>query len=351
MSNIPLRRMSNEELLHTLRELASRSRHVEADLLAHLGEVDARDLYLAEGCSSMFRYCTEILHFSEASSFHRIHVARVARRLPILLEHLRRGRIHLAGLSLLVPHLTLENHVELLDLACHKSKRAIEKLLADRSPKPDIPPVIRKLPEMRPDAAGPKTGDSPRAEDPTPRARGGLSRGPRPQNPAPEPLGLKRYKIQFTASQELRDKLRVAQGLLRHQLPGGDLAQVFDRALTALIENARREKFAERKSPRRQSRVDRPARPASRHIPAAIKRGVAARDRGLCAFVGRNGRRCESADFVEYHHVDPWARSRCHSVEGIELRCRAHNAYAAVRDYGQDQMAGLERPAGPESAG
>jgi hypothetical protein len=65
---------------------------------------------------------------------------------------------------------------------------------------------------------------------------------------------------------------------------------------------------------------------------------VAARDRGRCAFVARSGRLCGSRDFVEFHHKEPWARSRRHPVEGIELRCRAHNHYAAVQDYGAAHM-------------
>jgi hypothetical protein len=65
---------------------------------------------------------------------------------------------------------------------------------------------------------------------------------------------------------------------------------------------------------------------------------VAARDRGRCAFVGRSGRRCGSRDFVEFHHKEPWAKSKLHPVEGIELRCRAHNHYAAVQDYGAGHM-------------
>jgi hypothetical protein len=34
-------------------------------LLALLMELDARRLYLGEGCSSLFTYCTQVLHLSE----------------------------------------------------------------------------------------------------------------------------------------------------------------------------------------------------------------------------------------------------------------------------------------------
>ena len=158
---------------------------------------------------------------------------------------------------------------------------------------------------------------------------------------APEPLGRERFKIQFTASRELYEKLREAQALLRHQIPSGELAEIFNRALTLLVEDAKRRRFAQTSRPAaRRASKDGPADrgPVSRHIPAEIKRAVAARDSGRCAFVARSGRRCESRDFLEFHHEQPWARSKRHSVENIELRCRAHNHHAAVKDYGATHM-------------
>ena len=49
------------------------------------------------------------------------------------------------------------------------------------------------------------------------------------------PLAPERYKIQFTASRETCKKLRRARDLLRHVIPTGDPAAVFDRGLTVLL--------------------------------------------------------------------------------------------------------------------
>ena len=58
-----LETLPNSELLQALAKLVSRDRNLEADLLAHLGEVDSRRLYVVEGFPSMFQYCMEMLHF------------------------------------------------------------------------------------------------------------------------------------------------------------------------------------------------------------------------------------------------------------------------------------------------
>ena len=337
MEEVSLKTVADQKLLRGLDELVAKSCHSEADLLAYIAEVDHRKLYLEQGCPSMFGYCTEVLHFSEAQASHRIHAARAARAYPVVFERIRKRELHLAGLSLLAPVLTPENHEELLERARHKSKRAIEILLADRAPKPDVPARVRQLPEPRP-----ALGTRLRSEARTPETET-RSRIPAPLPRAPSPLGGKRYKIQFAGNQALYDKLHQARALLRHQIPNGDMVEIFDRALTLLVEDAKRRKFAQTSSPRKRSKGAKKPGAPSLHIPAEIKRAVFERDGGRCAFVARNGRRCGSPDFLEFHHLDPWARARRHSVERIELRCRGHNRHAAVQDYGAAYMAQFAR--------
>ena len=61
--------LSDPELLQEVRRLASQERHAIARLIAALGELDARRLYLGEGCSSLFTYCTQVLHLSEHAAY------------------------------------------------------------------------------------------------------------------------------------------------------------------------------------------------------------------------------------------------------------------------------------------
>ena len=53
------------------------------------------------------------------------------------------------------------------------------------------------------------------------------------------------------------------------------------------------------------------------------------RDGGRCAFVGRNGWRCEERQYLEYHHLTPWIVGGAPTVVNVALRCRAHNQYEA----------------------
>ena len=118
----------------------------ESELVAHLAEVETRRLYAREAAPSMFVYCTNILHLSEAEAWLRITAARVAREHPVVLEMLADGRLHLTGIAKLAPHLTRENRDLLLSCAVHKSKRQIEELVVGLAPRPDVPGVLRKRP-------------------------------------------------------------------------------------------------------------------------------------------------------------------------------------------------------------
>ena len=161
----------------------------------------------------------------------------------------------------------------------------------------------------------------------------------------------------FTADEECHAALGELRSLLRHEIPDGDLAKLLKRAVSELLVKTRKRKFAEltsgrdSKAPKRAASQDvraapgeLPSRPreshppASRHIPHAIRRAVWTRDEGSCSFVSKGGRRCGSRDFLEFDHLEPWARNRCHATRGIALRCRAHNQAAARAVFGDRHM-------------
>jgi hypothetical protein len=146
----------------------------------------------------------------------------------------------------------------------------------------------------------------------------------------PVPLSPRRYKLQVTIGQETRDKLSEVQGLLSHQVPDGVVAEILDRALDALLTEAKK-KAAATDKPRRTAKG---AKESSRAIPARTRREVFERDEGRCTYADGEGRRCGSTWRVEFHHRVPYARGGTHDPDNVELRCRAHNQYEAELDFG-----------------
>ena len=328
--------LSDAALLEEVTQLAAGERHATTRLVAALGELDARRLYLGEGCSSLFTYCTQVLHLSEHAAYLRIEAARAARRWPDILGLLADGALHLTAVSLLAPHLTPENHGRVLAAARHKSKREIEELVATVRPLPAVPSTVRKL-------AAPKAPTPPAIVSHSSRDSAGpcsllATTAIEGASPVPDlrkigatvkPLAPERYKVQFTVSRQTHEQLREAQNLLRHCIPDGDVGAIFERALTLLLTELHRTRHALVVRPHLTSRSS----GAGRHVPAAVRRAVWERDNGQCAFTGTTGR-CAERGFLEYHHVVPFADGGVTSADNLELRCRAHNAYEAERWFG-----------------
>src|SRR5947199_304163 len=107
--------LDNARLLAQATELARRGREAAVAIIAHIAEIDARDLHLRQGYTSLFVYCRQALSLSEHEAFTLVAAARVARRFPVVLARLADGSINLTTIKLLAPVLTFENHLSVLE--------------------------------------------------------------------------------------------------------------------------------------------------------------------------------------------------------------------------------------------
>src|SRR5712691_9869763 len=347
--------LTDSELVREVGHLAGGEREATVALIVHLAEFDARRLCQGAGFSSTFGYCMKVLRLSEDAAINRIRAARMARRHPVVIDMLTTGALSPTTARMLARRVTPENHERLFAAASGRSKQEVEELLARLFPEPDVAPRLRKLsttnslPEPVPPpsptagAAGmPSSGGGdgwvPTAvSGPGLRACATVLPPPKPiPHPVVRPLAAERYEIRFTAGAETREKLRLAQDLLAHAIPSGDLAQVFDRALTLLVEDLQRKKFAATQRPR----ASRGQSEESRNIPAEVRRAVSKRDDGRCAFVTPGGRGCGERRFVEFHHVQPYGARGKPTIDNIQLRCSAHNRYEAELFYGPGRRRG-----------
>jgi hypothetical protein len=203
-----------------------------------------------------------------------------------------------------------------------------------------------------------------------------------PQRPEP------RFKVEFAAGRACVRKLEEARAILSsNSAKGVSLEQVIETALDVFLDRKspfrrkeRRERSRARRSaaagvaggrvasggvlrggvaaggaPRNIRRSDSGAAPVlvreapvrdngrgksgrSRHVPAAVRDEVFARDGGRCTYVGANGVPCGSRHQLHVDHVEPFARGGSGTLENLRLLCAAHNQLEAERVYGSDWM-------------
>jgi hypothetical protein len=244
--------------------------------------------------------------------------------------------------SKLGPHLTAENATSLLARAVHATRRQVEVLVAELAPRPDVWSSLRRLPAPRPTASVAEVRSA--AESP-PADAAVTAVEVRPAGPVASPakvvaIAPARFRVQFTASAELEEKIQRARALLRHTIPSGDVAAIIDEAMTVLVGKLERRRCGATQRPR----TGAPAASTTRDVPAAARRAVWQRDESRCTFVDRQGRRCEARDWLEIHHDEPFGRGGETRVENLRLFCRSHNQFQAEIDYGANFMQAKRRP-------
>jgi hypothetical protein len=383
---LPTHHVTNltDAALHSeLERLTGSSNALTAQLLAHLGELEARGIHRERACSSLYTYCVYELRLSEDEAQRRCRAARLARQFPVLLDMLQDASIHLTGILLLGPHLTPENQADLVPRARYRTKRELERLIAEIAPCPDAPTslqpcdaprlaertfeaeplVVEKRPRatwaafvralagrvrhMDPGLGRDQAPPPPEFEASTLDPASPMFSGTRTPAAPPPPVSSRsatvsgpRYRVQFTADQAYLDLLDRARDLLQHELPNRDLVEVQRRALELLVEKLLKRKCAATDRPRPPKPVAHQSKRTrdTRYIPAAVRRAVWQRDQACCAYVDGRGQRCAETAGLEFHHQDPHAHGGPATEANIALRCRAHNDLAAEHDFGRAFM-------------
>ena len=310
--------LSDAQLLESLKAVCGEGRVVLARLLAHLIEVEERRIHLEAACPSMFQFCVRRLGMSEDEACRRIHAARLARRFPDLLVRIERGELTLSTVALLHDALTESNYAELVEAAAGKTKGEVQALLAKRSPSPDVPAAITIIP-MQP--AIPLLGTS-AVPPPAAAVTSQLM-----------PLSETRHKVQFTASDQLRNKLERARDLMRHANADGDLAVVVERAMDLFLDKLEKRRLGKTTRPRA-------AREESEgsSVPSATRRAVFERDGERCTFTDAEGHRCPATTWLELDHIEARAFGGTSKLENLRVRCRAHNLLYAEQTFGKQHI-------------
>jgi len=359
--------LDSAALSRRLSQLAGSEREVQVEFLLHLAEYDLRRAYLEAGFGSIWDYVTRFLHYREGAAQRRIKAARVLRRLPLLAEALRDGRLCMSTVALLDPLLTEENAAELVARAAFKTKAEVEHLVVSLQPRDAPKDGVRKLSERRdvPSAAAllaPRlsevelagaaaTGDAPGAVVvPFTPARAEA-------RPTVRPVAADTYSLRVTIDAALKRDLDQLTELLSHKVPNGDLAAVLREAVRCAIDKHGKRKGAvepaherKRKSPAdRATAIGKPAK-VREPVAAEVRRQVWKRDDGRCAWIGADGRRCGSKWRLELDHIHPAALGGPSTVDNLRVLCGAHNRLHAEQAFGRAHMAQFRRKQ-PRSGG
>ena len=339
--------LDSATLARRLGELAGHEREVQVEFLLHLAEFDTRRAWVEAGHRSLWDYLLRVVHLREGAAYRRLAAMRVVRRLPVVADALRDGRLCLSTVAVLEALFTEENVEELVARAAFLTKAEVQRLAVTLQPRTAPKDGLRLLPSRK---AEPRETHSPADEPSTPAvsaaaappAPAAFQLAPPPSRATLEPVTADTYSLRATVDAALEKEIQELRALLSHKVPSGDLTAVLREAVQCALEKHRRRKGATEPARKRKSPVA--AKPAKttgcgrQPISAAVRREVWKRDEGRCTWCGPDGRRCGSTWKVELDHILPVALGGLSTVENLRILCRAHNALAAEQIFGREHM-------------
>ena len=317
--------LDSATLARRLGELAGHEREVQVEFLLHLAEFDTRRAWAEAGHRSLWDYLLRVVHLREGAAFRRIAAMRVVRRLPVVAEALRDGRLCLSTVAVLEQLLTEANVGELVARAAFLTKAEVERLAVTLQPRTAPMDGLRLLPSRK---AEPREAPTPVVEQSTPAvsvaaappAPAAFQLAPPPSRATLEPVTADTYSLRVTVDAALQKDIEELKALLSHKIPKGDVTAVVREAIQCALEKHRKRKGASEPSRKRKSPAA--AKPAKKTvcgrqpISAAVRREVWMRDEGRCTWRGPDGRRrsggpARSRTFGSSAvPITPWPRNR-----------------------------------------
>jgi 5-methylcytosine-specific restriction endonuclease McrA len=346
-TNPEIAQLADQDLRVALRDLAARDRDVVVEMLVHLGEVDRRRSYLTWGYGSLWEYCRRDLKMSEGTAGRRVAAARALARYPEAAASLRDGRLNVCVLAVLGPVLIEANAGDVLSRAEHMSKRQAEALVMELS---DKPVVAAKKDVVRLVAVVKAAQRAVPAKSQTPAALAfdeTVSSIPPPVE-VERVVDVKVHRVAFNAEEEVVGDLQRLQELLGH----GDINQIVGRAFKALLEKVdpvrryeRRQRVAAKKAAKKanvstksEPKASKPKSNAQpRRQPVAVRDAAQVRDGCQCAYVSKDGVRCNARTYLHIDHIRPYALGGSSTdIDNSRVLCAAHNLELGRQTFGQD---------------
>jgi hypothetical protein len=277
-----IKNKTTKQIFNDLKVLRKTERVTLIQIIEHLEELNRRRGYALKGHSTMFKYLTRELGYSEAAAGRRISALKLVKRVPEAKKLIADGDLNLSTIPKVHSFLNDETSAnqsqrDVLNLFKGKTASECDELLAERNIKPPKKDVKRST-------------------------------------------GVDGYRLSINMKKETFQKMEKLKSITGKYKTDELLDYVFDIAL-------RREE-----TKKRSTRASKGSK-NQRYFTAAVKKSVYIRSGGKCEY-----KNCDEERYLEYDHVLPAALGGTNEHSNCRVLCRAHNQLAAIEVFGQVKM-------------
>jgi 5-methylcytosine-specific restriction endonuclease McrA len=281
MSSLSYKQMSDHQLLTSSKVAVKKEKLLTAVVLEHLQEIERRRAYCELGIYSLFRYCVEVLGYSEAESSYRVNATRLVTRSPLAKSEIKRGRLTLSAASKIQGHLKSEDKNG-QQLAANKVELIVQQAQGKSTRQLEV--MLQKLTKM----------------------------------PAPR-------KERVELNERVLNKIEQLRSLYGEE---SDLT---------ILETLLDEKIAQLESKRKRHNSQRSSS-NPRYISRPLREELRMRSGGQCEHTTPSGKRCSARLHLQIDHILPLALGGETKSENLRHLCFAHNQRAAIKLLGVEKM-------------
>tara|TARA_Y100000590_G_scaffold283855_2_gene319393 strand:+ start:79392 stop:80237 length:846 start_codon:yes stop_codon:yes gene_type:complete len=274
--------ISDKDLLTKVSFLVKIERRAHFHLLEHLQEVQRRRLYADLGYSSMFKYLTRELKYSEGAAVRRVNTLRLSNKVPAVKKLIQSGELSLEVAS------KAQNFSQ--NLSPTKTKQILQKLKF-------------------------------KSNDEAKRILNDFTQGDTaamPLRDIKKPISNSQTRVHLTLENKTLNLLEKFKAIKKFNS---------DEALLFLL-NLGFEEIDSKIQITKNSKGTQ-----GRSIPSNVKKEILKRSNYICEFKG-----CDEIKNLEFEHIIPFAKGGLHTLENIKLYCRTHNQRSAIKAFGQLKM-------------
>ena len=295
--------VSDEHLLTCFANAVRTERKITNHVLALIGEIDRRKLYLRKAYTSLFDFLVNDFGYSPGAAMRRIDAARLLCELPETAQKFQEGTLTLSQATqvqrasrelkkLKKESLSPESKRKLILQIESSTQKQTEHIIATTL---DLPVVPQQKQTQHRDQS---------------------------------------VTLTITFTHEQMQILQQAQNMISHTVVGQDWAE----ALTYLAKREVKRRTSVRETSSANSfGVSEVAAVAAvspknqfnstnkrRALPMAVRKALL-NGNATCAYKDANGKRCESRRFLQIDHVQSWSRGGTNDPENLQVLCGVHN--------------------------
>lgn len=206
LNQLKIQKLNDEQLVIYLDKLFCYDRKLNQAIILTLSEIQSRRLYSFMGYASLFEMLVKHFKMSESAAYQRLNAMKLMNAVPAVHTMIENGNLSLTNAAMAQSliqkieniddkKLTITEKQKIVESVCNKTQKEAQVMLAEIHPVASLPKTIEK------------------------------------------PISAELIQIQIVLNKDSHENLQTLKSLYSHQVPDGNLNQIFELLINQAVQH------------------------------------------------------------------------------------------------------------------